>query len=591
MLILGLIDSKPSAAALLEGGRIVSAVAEERLCRLKLAGGMPRESIDTVIRQAGVAPTDLDLVAVAQQVSVFEPEPVPWDGWFDESSSQNDRLLEHVSSHLAPWVGRIPGAIEAHHWLKRTTSKPRLRQIRSLLRDRHQIQAPVRFFDHHYCHAVTAFQSCSMIDPLVITLDGGGDGRSGSVYLGEGGRLKELASVDSFDSLGNFYSYVTELCGFRAEKDEGKITGLAADGNPAYASLLREFLEVTPTGRIRYRVPMYHRSALQRIRERLPEDVDIADLAASVQLVLEEIAVGFVRFWAKKTRSRNLCVAGGVFANVKLNQKLLELDEINELFVYPAMDDSGLAVGAAFAGQATASSGIQISSNRLADLYLGPEPSTRDIDRAVGNSRLAAEKCDDIHRVVAELLSQGLVVARYHGRLEFGPRALGHRSVLYQTTDPSVNGWLNQRLKRTEFMPFAPATLSDAAIERFVHVEKARDCARFMTTTFDCTELMKSESPGVVHSDGTARPQIVDSTTAPDLYRILDEYRRITGIPSLINTSFNMHEEPIVATPDEALASFEEADLDYLAIDDWLVEGEGRSSTSFRSSSSSNPPR
>jgi carbamoyltransferase len=167
--------------------------------------------------------------------------------------------------------------------------------------------------------------------------------------------------------------------------------------------------------------------------------------------------------------------------------------------------------------------------------------------------------------------------------MEFGPRALGNRSILFQTTDRSVNKWLNDALKRTEFMPFAPATLEEFARDRYEGYEKAMSCSRFMTVTFDCKEPMRRESPGVVHLDGTARPQVVDEQTAPDCHAILTEYHRLTGIPSVINTSFNIHEEPIVCTPEEAIRSLERSNLPYLAIGNLLVEGSARAVSSHRS--------
>jgi carbamoyltransferase len=177
--------------------------------------------------------------------------------------------------------------------------------------------------------------------------------------------------------------------------------------------------------------------------------------------------------------------------------------------------------------------------------------------------------------VVARLLAVGGVVAGFPGRLDSGPRALGHRSILYQTTDPSINDWLNTNLKRTEFMPFAPATLQEYADECFDGLDGARDSARYMTITFNCTEKMRLQSPGVVHVDGTARPQVLDPDTAPDFYKIAVAYHKLTGIPSLINTSFNMHGEPIVCTPEDALRSFDQGNLDYLAIGSWLVANPG----------------
>jgi carbamoyltransferase len=319
-------------------------------------------------------------------------------------------------------------------------------------------------------------------------------------------------------------------------------------------------------------VPMYHRSAIKQIASRLPIDFDKADLAASVQLLLEEIGIEFIRFWLRKTGIPFIAVAGGVFSNVKFNQRVHELEEVKDFFVHPAMDDSGLAVGGAFAAQAE-EPGTDPTRllQQLKNVYFGTSYEDDEIRRCIEAFGFQATYETKITDAVAKLLAKGQVVARFTGRMEYGPRALGHRSILYQTTDPSINDWLNAHLLRTEFMPFAPATLQEYADECFEGLDGARDSARFMTITFNCTEKMRAQSPGVVHVDGTARPQILDPETAPDFYKIAKAYHKLTGIPSLINTSFNMHGEPIVCTPEDALRSFDEGKLDYLAIGNWLV--------------------
>jgi carbamoyltransferase len=571
MVVLGLIDSKPSAAAILADGRIVSAVAEERLCRMKMASGLPRAAIALVMAEAGVAAADIDQVAVAQRVSVFEPEPIPWKGWFDDGALQT-RRFDRFSGMLAPLAGRFPLAWKTHHTIKGWRYRDRVHKLPAALREAYGIEAPAQFYDHHHCHAATAYYTSGWEEALVVTLDGGGDGLSGSVYVGRNSRLQKLSEVDSFNSLGNFYSYITELCGFKAEKHEGKVTGLAALGQPIYADILRQFIRYQEPGQIRYSVPMYHYSALRLLSERLPADFDRADLAASVQLILEEVGVAFIRYWLRKTGLRRVAVAGGVFANVKFNQRVHELDEVDEIFIHPAMDDSGLSVGGAMAAQA-AQPGFNPAQmiRRLDNVYFGPAYSDAEIERAIAASGCTAVREPNIHRRIAELLAEGEVVARFTGRMEYGPRALGHRTILYQTTDPTVNDWLNENLHRTEFMPFAPATLIEHAHDCYEGLAGAEDPARFMTITFNCTPRMKEQSPGVVHVDGTARPQIIDPDTAPDFYQILRAYHEITGIPSLINTSFNMHEEPIVCTPQDALRSFQQGNLAYLALGDWLA--------------------
>jgi carbamoyltransferase len=572
MIVLGIIDSKPSSAAILKDGQILSAISEERLCRMKMASGMPRQAIKQVLLDAALTAKDIDLVAVAQKVSVFEPEPIPWNGWFDAKHAGKPRPFEMISGTLAPIAGYIPFAQKAHHQLKDIFSRKRLSQIPELLKTEYGITAPVKYYDHHYCHATSTYYTSNYGEALVVTLDGGGDGLSGSVYQSEKGRLRRLSAVDSFNSLGNFYSYITHLCGFKAESHEGKITGLAALGKPTYINVLREFVSYSEPGQIQYAVPMYHSSALKQIRARLPADFDKADLAASVQLLLEEIGIRFIQYWLRKTGIRSIAVAGGVFSNVKFNQRVHELPEVDHFFVHPAMDDSGLAVGGAFAALADEPGADPARlSQRLKNVYFGTNYTDDEICQSVEKSGFEYTHESNITEIIARLLAAGHVVARFTGRMEYGPRALGHRSILYQTTDPSINDWLNAHLLRTEFMPFAPATLQEYADECFEGLEGARDSARYMTITFNCTSKMQIQSPGVVHVDGTARPQILDPETAPDFYQIAVAYHKLTGIPSLINTSFNMHGEPIVCTPEDALRSFKEGKLDYLAIGNYLV--------------------
>ena len=572
MIVLGLIDSKPSAAAIIVDGDIVAALAEERLCRMKLASGMPRQAISQAMADAGVSPKDIDAVAVAQRVCVFEPNPIPWSGWFEGDEALKTYRFDNLSAYLAPLVGRLPFTWRLHHQLKRFVSRERLQKMPTLLNEAYGIKAPLQFYDHHYCHATSAYYSSGFEDALVVTLDGGGDGQSGSVYLGERGQLTKISKVDSFNSLGNFYSYITELCGFQAEKHEGKITGLAALGQPRYAAILRQFIGYHAPGQIRYKVPMYHRSALRMLSEKLPKDFDLADLAASVQLILEEVGLAFIQYWLQRTGKQNIAVAGGVFANVKFNQMVHDLPTVDKFFVYPAMDDSGLCVGSALAALVNQPDRDPVRLiQTVPNMYLGPRYTAPQIEKAIKNSACQASYDSNIQQTIAHLLAQGHVVARFTGRMEYGPRALGHRSILYQTTDPSVNNWLNERLSRTEFMPFAPATLVEHAPECYDRLTGAEDPARFMTITFNCSSQMQAQSPGVVHIDGTARPQIIDRQTAPDFHKILSAYHQLTGIPSLINTSFNMHGEPIVCTPEDALRSFQQGNLDYLAIGDWLV--------------------
>jgi carbamoyltransferase len=296
------------------------------------------------------------------------------------------------------------------------------------------------------------------------------------------------------------------------------------------------------------------------------------DVAAAYQQVLEFIATRYVAHYLRQTGLRHLVLSGGVVANVKLNQRLRELPGVDRLFVHPNMGDGGCGTGAAL----LEFNGNSARSEPIADVFWGPCYDETQIADALRRAQLPFDRYTPIEPKVAQLIAEGKVVARFDGRMEYGPRALGNRSILYHAREPEVNQWLNQRLGRTEFMPFAPATLYEYRNDCYRNIDGADYAAQFMTVTFDCTGRMKRESPAAVHVDGTARPQLVTATSNASFYRIISEFHRLTGIPSVINTSFNMHEEPIVCTPDDAIRAFLQGNLEYLAIGHFLVAHPGQ---------------
>ena len=292
------------------------------------------------------------------------------------------------------------------------------------------------------------------------------------------------------------------------------------------------------------------------------------DVAAAFQLRLEEVMLELVAEAVRRTGKRQVALAGGTFANIKVNQRILQLDGVDAIFIHPGMSDIGIAVGAAL--EAHARKHPSFRPSRLRDVYLGPSYSgIGQLESALKD--FAYERPDDMEDAVAGKLAEGSLVARYAGRMEYGPRALGNRSILYAPTDPAVNKWLNEQLDRTEFMPFAPAVREENMARLFTGYEGSEHAAEFMTMAYDCTEFAKETSPAMVHVDGTARPQLVRKEVNPAYYRILELYEKKTGIPCLINTSFNMHEEPIVCTPEDAVDAFLRSRIDYLAIEDLLV--------------------
>jgi carbamoyltransferase len=273
-----------------------------------------------------------------------------------------------------------------------------------------------------------------------------------------------------------------------------------------------------------------------------------------------------VRYYVERHGTSRIAMAGGVMANVKFNQRIAQLPGVEDVWVFPAMADAGTAFGAALCHVPP-----RPGQPRIEDVYLGPDYTHSEMAAALREAQLSPLPVDDLSASIAHLLTTGACVARFDGRMEFGPRALGNRSILVRATDPGTNDSLNQRLRRTEFMPFAPATLYEHAEACYLGIERGRSCAEFMTMTFDCTDKMRRESPAAVHVDGTARPQLVRKDKQPGYYGINEQYHRLTGIPTVINTSFNMHEEPIVCSPSDAVRAFLDGDLEFLALGPFLV--------------------
>jgi carbamoyltransferase len=577
MRILGITDGQTSGAAIIEDGRILAAVNEERIVRMKLARGFPRQAIQEVLLLTGTDPNDVQGVAVAQINMEMREEIAEWPGWFEARDEEINvhNVFFRVASMFGGLVPRMPGLKQAYYLVRTPLYAQRRRRIKQILAQEYDIRAPIHFIHHHFAHATSAYYTSDFRDALVVTMDGGGDGHCAHAYSVKHGSFEKLTEIDSYDSLGNYYAYITSVCGFKSKRHEGKITGLAARGLPVYRDMLESMI-TCENGQLVNRGQVLFKKAMDRIREQLPRGWSLEDLAASIQVVSEDVARSFVNHWVRRTGQKNIALAGGIFANVRINQEMQLIPEVDRTFVHPGMSDEGLAVGAALAldAQINRANGRRYEPKQLPDVYLGNSYRQKDIAEALGKNGLETTHLPGrIEGEIAERLAAGKVVARFNGRMEYGPRALGNRSILYQPGDPSVNDWLNELLSRTEFMPFAPASLWEETEMLYEAPEGARDTARFMTITFNCTPWMSERCGGVVHVDGTARPQIVRHEDNTSFYKIIEEYRARTGVPVIINTSFNIHEEPIVRTPSDAIRAFLRSKLDYLAIGDFLVKG------------------
>ena len=556
MRILGISEfDNDASAALLVNGKIVAAAQEERFSRKKQHAGFPYKAIGWILEFAKLDVQDLDLIAIAKQPAKKEAEyytgALNRFPWFSYKAPLHRKLLD-----VGIWYGRnIPRYTHYVHKQEK--------EFKEWLKKNNVPQSKVRYINHHLGHAATAYYFSGFDDALIITCDGQGHGETATVYEAKAGRLMHRHSVFLPNSMGFFYSAITKAAGFKPNRHEGKITGLAAYAPPhKEAMALCNSIAFFKNGSIHTPHIYGAYPEIKLLLRKLGREA----MAASFQHQLEEVITSYVRYYLKKYPHRRVALAGGVFANVKLNQRIAEIPGVKEVFVFPGMADLGISVGAAILQEPR--------MQQLQDVYFGPSYSDAFIESELEKHGLEYTKPANIAKSISEKLANGYVVGLFNGRMEFGPRALGNRSILYETTDPKVNDWLNKALARSEFMPFAPVTLSEHAERCYKDTQKGEYAAKFMTMTFDCTPKMKKQSPAVVHVDGTARPQLIDRKTNPLYYDILKAYHKRSGIPSLVNTSFNMHEEPIVCSPYDAIRAFKLGRLDCLLIGSYLVENE-----------------
>jgi carbamoyltransferase len=558
-----------SNAAIVVDGKVKAAVSEERLSRAKMDGRYPFLSIPDVLQTAGCSLSDVDDIVIsglkpsdtiksyaASTVSTFMDTGV--------LVSNPQKAAKHIkglfrflsgSGKSNTTSGKIPGA-ESY------------------------AKGPV-FLDHHLSHAAGAYYASPFDDALIITLDGGGDGLDGTAYIGKGNKLERIIAVPHFQSPGTMYSAITYDMGFIRHRHEGKITGLAALGIPSKERLGLENLMRYSKSKHRFisRAVARHARDLNTVSDYfgpLLKTNSRADLAATVQNIFEDVILEFAMdaySVAKKQgfTSKNICLAGGCFANVRLNQKLLELPVFDNIYIFPAMGDGGLAAGAAIQHYYNTGN-RERNVSKLEHVYLGRDFSDAQMEQALKNANLAYTKPAEPEKEVARLLADEKVVGRFNGAMEYGPRALGNRSILGAPFDKTINDWLNKKLHRTEFMPFAPSMTVEAAPDYLKGYRDDHIAADFMTLTYDILPGQAEKIPAVVHVDNTARPQVVRKEINPSFHKIIDEFGKITGIPVVLNTSFNIHEEPIVYTPEDAIRGFLDAKLDYFSMGPFLTK-------------------
>ena len=540
------------AVALIRDNKIVAFVEEERFNRIKHSEGFfPHRALEWVLKKEGIKITDIDKI-----------------GYYANPTMSNmvfQKIPQIVRSPI-----KIAGALRWKEKLKRLPLEG--------LKHHFKYKGEIEYIEHHLCHAASTFFLSGIKKSNILTIDGNGEAASTTMRYGNVSEIELLYEIKVPHSLGYVYNAITEFLGFERNEGEGKVMGLAPYGD-TYYPIFDKFIKLTKNGFvIDTRIitsenpiqPVYFTDyVVKKLGEpRLPsEKIEKRhqDIAYSLQERLEQTALHLVERFIEITGNKNLCLAGGVTLNCKMNGRILESGLIDDIFIQPAAGDAGCALGAAL--WLAHEEGFKFK--KLEHVYFGPEYSDEEVEKALKIAKIPYEKISDPSGTAAELLAQGKIVGWFQGRMEAGPRALGNRSILADPRDPEIKDKLNYLVKHREpFRPFCPSLLDKAKKE---YLENAYE-SPFMILSFKVPEEKRKEIPGVVHVDGTVRPQTVTKEANPKYYKLISEFEKLTGVPVVLNTSFNDKGQPIVENPGQAVKMFFGTGMDALIIENFLIK-------------------
>jgi carbamoyltransferase len=569
--VLGISDTHNASAALM-GDRVgLVALQEERPTREKNHSGFPYKSVEFVLQYAGLRPADVEVVALA---GMHQPPDRDRQGTLAEFE------------RTATYASRLKGSLRNSPVFGLHRGMRRRERLSRTLALGFRADA-VRFVDHHTCHAASAFfgRKGSAEPVLIVTCDGAGDGLCATVGIGQEGNLQRRFAVPWSESFGILYAHVTFLQGMVPLEHEYKMMGMApyAKGGAAarVADRLSALFEWAGDGKPEWRrrngVPhMYFiQPTLNQIFHRERFDA----IMAGTQLFTERMLCELVRRAVRATGIRRVAVSGGVFMNVKANKEILALDEVDELFVFPSCGDETNAIGACYLEYARGRGADNVPG--IGAFFLGPSWSGAPVDAALTRAAglgMTVTHSGGVEHEVAKLLAQGEVVARFWGREEFGARSLGNRAILANPVRPGVIQEINEAVKNRDFwMPFAASVLDEVAPSYFVNPKRA--ASPYMILSFDTTQKGRDELANGIHPyDKTCRPQIVSREANPSYWKLIDDFRQMTHIGGVVNTSLNLHGDPLVHTPLDAVAVLERSGLRHLALNEFLIQKAGSAS-------------
>ena len=571
MLILGIHDGHNATACLLNNGKILGMASEERFTKVKNQGGFPIKAIQWLLDENDISQNKITNIAFAGKIN-----PVT-------EVTSNKRLRHNFISKISQYLpsSLIKSSLLNKYAISRLEKKrKKLDYYEAEFKELGIDKNKITFIEHHTCHGSTAYYSDDNYDyerkVLVFTLDGSGDGVSATVSIGHKNTMRRLKTIHSYDSLGMVYSRTTAFLGMKPLEHEYKLMGMAPyasdyqtkisyDTYKKYISLSEDGLSIeNKTGR-------YGNGMLEKMKEDLfLQRFD--GVSAGLQKITEEIASNWIYNWVEETGIKNIVVAGGVFMNVKLNMILNESDNIDNVFFMPSCGDESICLGAALETYVK-NNKKQCNINKLKNIYLGPSYDDNQIKNILeSRNEFNFKKYEDINSHIADMLTEDKIIGRLYGKMEFGARSLGNRSIIANPSNYQIVSKINRAIKMRDFwMPFAPSIIAEDATKYLVS-NKQKFTAPFMILGFNTTELAQTElAAGLHQSDFTCRPQLVEKNANPEYYDLIEKFKNKTGISGVLNTSFNIHGYPIVNGPEDALWTLQNSDLDAIQIGNYLV--------------------
>ncbi|WP_343691149.1 carbamoyltransferase [Chitinophaga sp.] len=541
-----------AACCLIKDGVLTAAAEEERFTRIKADPSLPKQAFKFCLEQGGITLADVDCIA-----------------YYEDPQKKLARQL---------WSGILKND---EGWLQRINPNMVDEQIRSKL----GFNGAIKYYDHHLSHGASSFYFSGFENAAVLTVDGVGEWATTTYATGSGNKLEIFEQVEFPDSIGLLYSTITSFLGFGVNDGEYKVMGLAPYGRPLYTNEIRKLIQEEDGGQFRLNMKYFdfiagnrmYSDALGELFGLPPREEDLEmeqvhkDIARSMQKVLEEILIAKANYLYERTGSENLCMAGGVALNCVANGQVLRHTPFKNLFVQPAANDAGGAIGAAALAYVELT-GSRPKGGRLQHVYLGPGYSSKETQQLLEATSIrytAFPQTGALVEATAARINEGKVIGWFQGRMEFGPRSLGARSILADPRSPVMRDRINAMVKKREgFRPFAPAVLDKRAESHF----DLDHASPFMLET--CQVISELDLPAITHVDGSARVQTVHRDTNERFYELLRAFDRLTGCPILLNTSFNIKGEPIVCTPEDALRCFITTDIDCLILGDYIIDRE-----------------